>query len=341
MGGWLCLWLARLGARVSGYSLPPLTDPNLFETLGLADRMESTFGDVRDSGALGQAMAGFRPDIVMHLAAQPLVGAAHEDPVETFDVNLMGTVNVLEAIRTTPGVKSALIVTTDKVYENREWSWGYRETDALGGHEPYGASKACAELAVEAFRRSYFSAARPVGIATIRAGNIIGGGDWAANRLVPDAVRCFGADAPLTLRHPDAIRPWQHVLDPLRGYLMLAQRLTGDGRAWSGPWNFGPAEEDPVRVADVADELVRLWSGGARWVIDGNAARNTAAGIAARETRTLLLSSSQANSHLGWRPAWGLKRALAASVEWYKAHLAHQDMFRFSLGQIALAEGSN
>jgi len=341
MGGWLCLWLARLGARVSGYSLPPPSSPSLFETLGLGDRMDSTIADIRDAGALGAAMEAARPEIVMHLAAQPLVGAAHRDPVETFDVNLMGTVNVLQAIRNAPGVDAALIVTTDKVYENREWSWGYRETDALGGHEPYGASKACAELAVESFRRSYFSGPRAPGIATIRAGNIVGGGDWAANRLVPDAIRCFSAGTPLTLRHPDAIRPWQHVLDPLRGYLMLAQRLGGEGSAWSGPWNFGPAEEDSAPVAEVADTLARLWSDGARWEIDRDAARNTASGTAARESKTLLLSSSQAHTHLGWRPVWGLNRALAASVEWYRAHLAQEDMFRFSLGQIALAEGSN
>lgn len=335
MGGWLCLWLDQLGANLAGYALAPPYQPCLFDTTGLGGRMRSMIADIRDPEKLTAALQDFKPEIVMHLAAQPLVNEAHHEPVETFDVNLMGTVNLLQAIRATPSVKTALIVTTDKVYENREWNWGYRECDALGGHEPYGASKACAEMAVSAFRGSYFSDDRPLGLATIRAGNIIGGGDWATNRLIPDAVRSFSAKKPLSLRNPSATRPWQHVLDPLRGYLMLGQRLTEDATKWAGPWNFGPAEEDSVPVSVVADEITRLWGEGARWHCEGDP--NTVA----KESQRLILSSSQAQARLDWRPVWRLHRALAATVDWYKAHLAQRDMYGFSMQQIAQAEGSN
>jgi CDP-glucose 4,6-dehydratase len=340
MGGWLSLWLDQLGATLAGYALAPDRRPCLFDAAGLGGRMCSVIADIRDSGRLIAAMNEFKPEIVMHLAAQPLVNQAHLEPVETFDVNVMGTVNLLQAMRVTPSVRSALIVTTDKVYENQEWSWGYRECDPLGGHEPYGASKACAEFAVDAFRGSYFSEDRPLGIATIRAGNIIGGGDWADNRLIPDAVRAFGAKRPLSLRNPESTRPWQHVLDPLRGYLMLAQRLTEDATKWAGPWNFGPSEEDAVPVSVVADEITRLWGEGARWQCDApTEAANPATG--AKESQRLVLSSSQAQTRLDWHPVWRLQRALAATVDWYKAHLAQRDMYGFSIQQITQAEGSN
>lgn len=338
MGSWLCLWLCRLGAQVTGYALSPAATPNLFEATRLGERMRSLVADVRDLDRLTAALADAAPEIVMHLAAQPLVGVAHSDPVETFSVNVMGTVNLLQAIRATASVQSALVVTTDKVYENREWAWGYRECDALGGHEPYGASKAGAEFAVEAFRRSYFSGPRKVGLATIRAGNIIGGGDWAENRLVPDAVRAFSAGRPLSPRNPAATRPWQHVLDPLRGYLMLGQRLAEDAERWSGPWNFGPAEDDAVPVATVAGELARLWGDGALCHDAGGAAP---AADAAKESQQLVLSSSQAQARLNWRPVWRLQRALAETVAWYKAYFAQRDMDAFSLQQIALVEGTN
>lgn len=337
MGGWLSLWLCRLGADVAGYALKPPARPNLFESTRLGARMRSTIADIRDLDRLTAEMSAFAPDTVMHLAAQPLVHEACREPVDTFAVNVMGTVNLLQAIRATASVTTALIVTTDKVYENREWSWGYRECDTLGGHEPYGASKACAELAVEAFRRSYLSGARTVGIATIRAGNIIGGGDWSANRLIPDAIRVFSAGQALSLRNPAATRPWQHVLDPLRGYLMLGRRLADDAAGWSGPWNFGPAEEDTAPVAGVADELARLWGDGARCCStapDAHAARFP-------ESQQLAISSSQARARLGWQPVWRLQRALAETVDWYKAYFAERDMDRFSLEQIALFEGAN
>lgn len=335
MGGWLCLWLDHLGATLAGYALAPPEQPCLFDATGLGGRMCSMIADIRAPERLTAAMQEFKPEIVMHLAAQPLVNQAHHEPVETFDVNVMGTVNVLQAMRVTPSVKTALIVTTDKVYENREWNWGYRECDSLGGHEPYGASKACAEMAVNAYRGSYFSDDRPLGIATIRAGNIIGGGDWAGNRLIPDAVRAFSEKKPLSLRNPNSTRPWQHVLDPLRGYLMLGQRLTEDATKWAGPWNFGPAEEDAVPVSVVADEITRLWGEGARWQCEGDP------DTIAKESQRLVLSSSQAQTRLDWHPVWRLQRALAATVDWYKAHLAQRDMYSFSIQQIALAEGSN
>lgn len=341
MGGWLCLWLNRLGANVSGYALAPPTNPNLFDTISLQDRVASTIADIRDLTNLSKAMRDCAPEIVLHLAAQPLVGNAFDNPVETFDTNIMGTVHMLETIRRTPTVQAALIVTTDKVYENQEWAWGYRECDPLGGHEPYGVSKACAELVVDAFRQSYFSDRRDIGIATIRAGNIIGGGDWAENRLIPDAVRAFSTGQPLFLRNPDATRPWQHVLDPLRAYLILGQRLTEDPGKWSGPWNLGPAEDDALPVSAIADELVRLWGDGACWQSENAPSDNKLTGNKARESQQLVLSSSRAANELEWRPSWRIKRALAASIEWYRANLAHQDMVELSMQQISQVEGTN
>lgn len=337
MGGWLCLWLTRLGANVAGYALPPPTRPSLYDSVGLADRMCSMIGDVRDGEKLTAAMSDFAPSIVLHLAAQPLVGQAYHAPVETFATNVMGTVNVLQAVRHCADVSAAIVVTTDKVYENREWPWGYRESDTLGGHEPYSSSKACAELAVDAYRHSYFADERRLGLATVRAGNIIGGGDWAANRLVPDAMRAFSARRPLAIRNPAAVRPWQHVIDPIGGYLALAERLAADPEAWSGPWNFGPAEADSWPVGQVADEVSRLWGDDARWikpVEQAGAAR-------LKETGLLMLSSGKAQARLGWTPVWRIQRALAASVDWYKAQLAGKDMHAFTLNQIAVAEGAN
>ena len=337
MGGWLCLWLDALGAKVAGYALAPLTRPSLYETARVGAQLCSVIADIRDSERLYAAMEDFAPEVVMHLAAQPLVGHAHAHPVETFGVNLMGTVNLLQAMRGVSSVRAAIIVTTDKVYENREWDWGYREDDKLGGHEPYGASKACADIAVEAFRQSYFSGERKVGIAAIRAGNIIGGGDWAQNRLVPDAVRAFGTGQPLVLRNPASVRPWQHVIDPLRGYLALAERLDAAPADWSGAWNFGPADEDTVTVETVVGELTRLWGDAARWSREAP----PKGADAPRESNILMLSSAKARTRLGWQPAWRLPRALSATVDWYQAQLAGRDMNAFSRNQIAQAQGAN
>lgn len=337
MGGWLSLWLDRLGAELAGYSLPAPEGPNFFNATGLAKRMQSVTADIRNLQTLQDAMAGFAPDMVLHLAAQPLVGHAWHDPVTTWSTNVMGTVNTLESIRQTPSVKTALIVTTDKVYENAESLDGYREDSPLGGHEAYGASKASAEHAVSAYRQSYFQDDREVGIATIRAGNIIGGGDWAENRLVPDAIRAFSSGEMLSLRFPDAVRPWQHVLDPLRGYLMLGQALWADPASWSGPWNFGPAECDSVPVSHVADRLAQIWGNDACWTPEQRC-QDTAT---PKEARLLYLDSQKAASHLGWKPDWSLDRALSLTVEWHQAHLAAADMAEISHQQIALAEGIN
>jgi CDP-glucose 4,6-dehydratase len=337
MGGWLCLWLNRLGARVAGYALAPGTRPSLFDTVGLADRMCSVIADVRDAERLTATMTDFAPDIVMHLAAQPLVGLAHTAPVETYAVNVMGTVNVMQAMRHCPQVRAAVIVTTDKVYENREWPWGYRESDTLGGHEPYGSSKACAELVVDAYHRDYFSGDRRIGIATVRAGNIIGGGDWAANRLLPDAARAFAQRRPLAIRNPESIRPWQHEVDPVRGYMALAERLAAEPDTWSGPWNFGPAEADAWPVGQIADEVARLWGEDARWI---RPVPRAGADVA-KESGVLVLSSAKAQAQLGWSPVWRIQRALTATVDWYKAQITGRDMNAFTLDQIAVAEGAN
>lgn len=310
-GGWLGLWLARMGARVTGYALQPPSDPSLYDDIGLGASLESTIADIRDPRRLEDALRAARPEIVFHLAAQPLVRQAHAEPAETFATNVMGTVHLLDALRRQDGVLAVVVVTSDKVYDNREWVWAYRETDRLGGHEPYGASKACAEIAVDSFRAAYFDTGR-IGLATARAGNVIGGGDWAADRLVPDAIRAFAAGRTLRLRNPLAHRPWQHVLEPLAGYLRLAERLAADPGKVSGAWNFGPAGGDSRPVQWVADELVRLWGEAASWTLDN--------GANPHEARLLAVDSARAEAELGWRAVWAAEQALARTVDWYRAH---------------------
>lgn len=338
MGGWLALWLGRLGAVRAGYALAAPTKPSLFEVTGLGADMASITADIRDLGRLTATMREFEPEIVLHLAAQPLVRRAHADPVETFGTNVMGTVNVLQAIRVCESVKAAVIVTTDKVYDNHEWDWAYRENDRLGGNEPYGASKAAAEMAVAAFRGAYFdpesgAAGRRVGIGSVRAGNIIGGGDWAENRLVPDAIRSFTAGKPLILRYPESVRPWQHVMDPLHGFLILAERLYADPARWSGAWNFGPDDSGATTVGTLAARLASLWGDTAQVESHANDGPH--------ESRHLTLTSAQARSRLGWAPLWPLERALAATVGWYRAHLDRRDMREVTFEQIASFEGAN
>ena len=330
-GGWLSLWLAELGAEVHGYALAPPTEPNLFTTAGVEKRLAaSTLADIRDAAKLEQAMQAARPEVVLHLAAQPLVRQSYAEPVETFAVNVMGTVNLLEAVRRTPGVKAVVNVTTDKCYENREWVWPYRENEALGGHDPYSSSKACSELVTAAWRRSFLDAAG-VQLASARAGNVIGGGDWAADRLLPDFLRSLDAGKPLVVRSPQATRPWQHVLEPLSGYLMLAERLCTEGAAFAEAWNFGPDEADARPVEWIVETLCARMT-------DATWQRDTAP--QPHEAHTLRLDSAKAHARLGWQPRWNLQRALEATLDWHQAWKAGTDMADFSLRQIRAYEAT-
>jgi len=338
MGGWLALWLARLGAEVTGYALAPPTRPSLFEVAGITGDLTSIEGDVRDAARLEEAVAQYRPEIAFHLAAQPLVRAAHADPVGTYGTNVMGTAHLLESLRRVAELEAVVVITSDKVYDNREWAWGYRESDRLGGKEPYGSSKACTEMVAEAYRHSYFdNGAGRTGLATVRAGNVIAGGDWAADRLVPDAIKAFAAGTPLTIRNPDAVRPWQHVLEPVRFYLALAQLLAAEPAAWSGAWNVGPAEEDAQPVRWVVDRLVRLWGEGASWRSEDGA---RPADPQPYESRLLAVDSAKARLAAGYGPVWRVEEALRRAVEWYKAHLAGDDMRAMSFAQIAAFQGN-
>ena len=327
-GGWLALWLKSLGARVTGLSLPPPAQPNLFELAHVAEGMDSQFHDIRDASAIAALVAKTQPEVVFHLAAQPLVRRSYADPLETYSTNVMGTANLLEAIRTgSPATRAIVVVTTVKCYENHEWVWGYRESDPLGGHDPYSASKAATELVAASYAKSYFSGPGNPALATARAGNVIGGGDWAADRLVPDLIHACEAEQDLSIRYPRAIRPWQHVLDPLAGYLRLAERLLEKGHAFAGAWNFGPSEGNLKPVSWIADHFLAAWQTSARW--------NQVEGTEPHEAGILKLDWSKAAHQLGWRPSMGIESAIARVVEWHKACNAGQDMRLFSLAQIA------
>ncbi|GAA5163886.1 CDP-glucose 4,6-dehydratase [Viridibacterium curvum] len=327
-GSWLSLWLQQLGADVTGYALPAPTTPSLFELAEVSRGMRSVISDVRDAEALTRAMREAAPEIVLHMAAQPLVRYSYANPVETYATNVMGVVNLFEAIRQTPSVRAVLNVTTDKCYDNREWVWGYRENEALGGHDPYSSSKACAEIVTAAYRSSYFGvgSGRALAVATARAGNVIGGGDWAADRLIPDMMRAVAAGRPLRIRNPHAIRPWQHVLEPLSGYLALAERLVTDGEEFASAWNFGPREDDAQRVGWIVERLVAAWGHGAAWEQEG-APQPHEAGV-------LKLDCAKARSQLGWTPRWTLAQAIDNIVAWHKAALAGEDMRSMTLAQI-------
>ncbi len=311
-GGWLAAWLKLLGARVIGYALEPDTEPNLFRVAAIADGMVSLRGDIRDLDAVTTAFRRYPPDIVIHNAAQALVRRSYRAPVETYETNVMGTVHVLEAARQTPSVRAIVVVTSDKCYQNRDESTGYQESDPLGGYDPYSSSKACAELVTAAYRQSFAAERQGLGIASARAGNVIGGGDWAEDRLVPDLVRGIASGSPVTIRRPDAVRPWQHVLEPLRGYLQLAHCLWQHGPAYAGPWNFGPRDEDAITVADLARRLIARWGEG-QLTIQPNPE-------APHESSSLRLDTTKARSRLGWHPVLDLDQALAWSAEWYRAY---------------------
>ncbi len=329
-GGWLCLWLQQMGAKVVGYSLDPPSRPSLFDLARVSEGMISLHGDVCDLARVVAAVQEHRPEIIVHMAAQSLVRYSYGHSVETYATNVMGTVNVLEAVRYAGGTRAVLIVTSDKCYENREREKGYREDEPLGGHDPYSSSKGCAELVTAAYRNSYFNpeqaAQHGTAVASARAGNVIGGGDWAEDRLVPDIVRAFMQRQPVMIRCPDAVRPWQHVLEPLRGYLRLIELLWEHGGRYGEAWNFGPEEDDAKPVSWIADRLVTLWGEGARWTSDGSAQPYEAA--------YLKLDCTKAKARLDWQPGLSLGPALEWTLEWYKAHQGKADMRRFTLDQI-------
>lgn len=329
-GSWLALWLRRLGAEVTGYALEPPTEPSLFAQAGVEGDLRSIRADLRDYPRLEAALAESRPEVVLHLAAQSVVRRGYEDPVETYGSNVMGTVHLLEALRRLGRGCAVVNVTSDKCYENREWPWGYRESDALGGRDPYANSKACAELVTSAYRDSFFGGDDPtaagIAVATARAGNVIGGGDWTRDQLIPDLMRSFLGGQPCLIRNPAAVRPWQFVLEPLRGYLLLAERLAQEPAKAVSAWNFGPAEQDARPVGWIADELARAWGGGAAWRQDS--------GSHPHEAGLLKLDIARTTSRLGWRPVVPLATALAWIVAWYRAHQSGQPLRSFTLGQI-------
>ncbi|MDI1246510.1 MAG: CDP-glucose 4,6-dehydratase [Rhodoferax sp.] len=325
-GSWLSLWLHSLGAELHGLALVPPTNPNLFTEARVAQGMaSSTIGDIRDLATVQQAMQACQPDIVIHMAAQPLVRLSYAEPVETYATNVMGTVHVLEAARHSPGVKAIVVVTTDKCYENKEWVWGYRENEPMGGHDPYSNSKGCTELVTRAYRSSFLQN-HGIAVATARAGNVIGGGDWAADRLVPDILRAFEQNRPVVIRNPHATRPWQHVLEPLSGYLSLAEQLYTQGQAFAEGWNFGPKDDDARPVQWIVEHMVKIWGNGASWQQDG--------GSHPHEANYLKLDISKAKARLGWQPRWPLTCALEHISSWHQAWLAHTDMQQLCLSQI-------
>ena len=329
-GGWLSLWLQRLGAELTGYALAPCTMPNLFVLARVGDGMRSLIGDIRDTGALTRALREAQPEILIHMAAQALVRASYADPAGTYATNVMGTVNLLEAIRQVGGVRAVVVVTSDKCYENREWLWAYREGEPLGGVDPYSSSKACAELVAQSWRQSFFAPQRHTehgtALASARAGNVIGGGDWAEDRLIPDILRAIAAGEPVAIRNPGAIRPWQHVLEPLSGYLLLAQRLVEEGPAHAEAWNFGPAETDARPVQWIVERLTKILGGSASWRPD--------TAPQPHEAHCLKLDCAKAHARLGWRPHWPLERTLEAIVDWQRAYLRQDDMQAVCLRQI-------
>jgi CDP-glucose 4,6-dehydratase len=313
-GSWLSLWLQMMGADLKGYSLVPNTSPNLYTKAKVFENMESEIGDIRDLSSISKSMQDFNPDILIHMAAQPLVRLSYQEPVETFSTNVMGTVNVLEAARNCSNLKSIVSVTTDKCYENKEWEWGYRENEPMGGHDPYSSSKGCAELVTAAYRRSFFSSKETASLASARAGNVIGGGDWAEDRLIPDILNAFERSEPVIIRNPLSTRPWQHVLEPLSGYLLLAEHLYVLGDEFAEGWNFGPVDDDCKSVGWILDKMVNKWGNGASWDLDLN--NNP------HEANFLKLDCSKAASRLKWHPKWKLEYTLELIINWHQNYLS-------------------
>ena len=329
-GGWLSLWLSSMGAKVTGYALAPNTSPSFFDVVGVQSFLEQNhIADIRDLTNLKMAMDQAAPDVIIHMAAQPLVRYSYDNPVETFEINVMGTVNVLEAARVTDSVKAILVVTTDKCYENQEWVWGYRENEPLGGADPYSGSKACAELVTSAYRQSFFSGnplSSTASLGSARAGNVIGGGDWSLDRLIPDALAAFEAGKPLVLRNPLATRPWQHVLEPLAGYLILAQALFEGGKSYASAWNFGPEDEGNKTVEQVIGILSKDLGNKVGWQQDPCTQPH--------EAHLLKLDCSKAHQQLGWAPKWKLDQSIEKIVQWHQAFKSGKDMKVISLEQI-------
>ncbi|MEW7858773.1 CDP-glucose 4,6-dehydratase [Pseudomonas chlororaphis] len=334
-GSWLTLWLHSLGAEVSGFSLDPATEPSLFELARVAEGINDQRGDLRDLGALLELIAETQPEIVLHLAAQPLVREGYRDPLGTYSSNVMGTLNLLEAIRQVGGVRACVLVTTDKVYANQEWLWPYRENEALGGHDPYSSSKACCELLAQSYAASFFPAERHaehgLALATARAGNVLGGGDFAPERLIPDVLKAWSADEPVTLRYPQAVRPWQHALEPLAGYLQLAAGLYEQGPRFAGAWNFGPSEADMCSVGEVVELLAARWPAAPGLRIEPSELH---------EAGLLRLDSSRARQLLAWQPRWSLQQCLAQTLDWHLAWQRGDDMRAVTLAQLNLYRGA-
>ena len=327
-GGWLSLWLASMGANVTGYALAPKTTPNIFDVLGIDSLItKSHLADIRNLDVLKNAMRVANPDVIIHMAAQPLVRYSYTNPVETYETNVMGTVHVLEAARSIDAVRATVVVTTDKCYENKDWVWGYREADPLGGYDPYSNSKGCAEMVTSAYRQSFFQNSSSLNkIASVRAGNVIGGGDWSEDRLIPDAIKSFEAGRVLKLRNPLATRPWQYVLEPLSGYLILTQALLNEGAAFASAWNFGPRDEDNRSVENVVDLLISQWGPKVSWEAEALEQPH--------EANLLKLDCSKAFSQLGWAPRWNMEIAIQKIIEWHKAYQSKKDMRELSLAQI-------
>ncbi len=325
-GSWLSLWLQSMGAIVKGYALEPPTSPSLFVEANVAQGMESETGDIRNLEQLRKSMQSFNPDVLIHMAAQPLVRLSYREPIETYSTNVMGTVNVLESARYCSDLKAIVSVTTDKCYENREWEWGYRENEPMGGHDPYSSSKGCAELVTSAYRNSFFNTENSASIASARAGNVIGGGDWAEDRLIPDILRAFEKGKSVIIRNPLSTRPWQHVLEPLSGYLVLAQHLYEDGKAYAEAWNFGPKDEDCKPVQWILDKMVTAWGEGANWELDKNDNPH--------EANFLKLDCSKAATKLKWQPTWHLDYTLKLIVDWHKQWQAKADMRTHCINEI-------